>query len=72
MTIWCQGHPEGSKFRLYKGRDSEWKHMKESPVHSGQAYISLPNMSMHRVGVGQYQCSYSSAHHPEQNSAATT
>ncbi|XP_049643577.1 leukocyte immunoglobulin-like receptor subfamily B member 1 [Suncus etruscus] len=40
--------------------------MEKSSAHSGQAYVLLPNMNVHKAG--QYQCSYSSAHHPEQHS----
>lgn len=40
--------------------------MKESRDHSVEVYISLLNLSVHRTG--QYQCSYSNAHHPKQHS----
>ncbi|XP_049643574.1 leukocyte immunoglobulin-like receptor subfamily A member 6 [Suncus etruscus] len=70
VTIWCIGPPEASEFRLYKVNDSEWEYMEKSLAHRGQAYISLRNLNIHRAG--QYQCSYSSAHHPEQRSDPLT
>ncbi|XP_049643599.1 leukocyte immunoglobulin-like receptor subfamily A member 2 [Suncus etruscus] len=66
VTIWCRGSPKASEFRLHTVRDSEWEYMEESPAHSGQAYVSLGAMNVHKTG--KYQCSYSSAHHPEQRS----
>ncbi|XP_049643584.1 leukocyte immunoglobulin-like receptor subfamily A member 6 [Suncus etruscus] len=70
VTIWCLGPPKASEFRLHTVRDSKWEYMEESPAHRGQAYISLRNLNVHRAG--QYQCSYTSAHHRAQRSDPLT